>query len=96
MQRQGRRSQETIVQPWGRVLVPPQGIHIMSLSSSAELNPQQMEDANYLMKHSSEMIRRPPEATLEEPQKLIRRLPEDRLKECRPCTHPDPYQQPCP
>ena len=26
MQRQGRSSQETIVQPWGRVLVPPQGI----------------------------------------------------------------------
>ena len=34
MQRQGRGSQETIVQPWGRVLVPPQGIHItISLSS---------------------------------------------------------------
>ena len=33
MQRQGRRSQETTVQPWGRVLVPPQGIHItISLS----------------------------------------------------------------
>ena len=27
MQRQGRKRQETIVQPWGRVLVPPQGIH---------------------------------------------------------------------
>ena len=25
MQRQARNSQETIVQPWGRVLVPPQG-----------------------------------------------------------------------
>ena len=33
MQRQGRNSQETIVQPWDRVLVPPQGIHItISLS----------------------------------------------------------------
>ena len=37
MQRQGRNSQETIPQPWGRVPVPPQGIHItISLSSSAD------------------------------------------------------------
>ena len=37
MQRQGRGSQETIVQSWGRVLVPPQGIHILiSLSCFAE------------------------------------------------------------
>ena len=37
MQRQGRNSQETIVQPWGRVLVPPQGIHITtSLSCFAD------------------------------------------------------------
>ena len=54
MQRQGRGSQETIVQPWGRVLALPQGIHIMlSLSSSAELKPHQMEEVSYLMKHSS-------------------------------------------
>ena len=40
MQRQGRNSQETIVQPWGRVLVLPRGIHTtISLSSSAELKP---------------------------------------------------------
>ena len=53
IQRQGRSSQKTIVQPWGRVLVPPQGIHItISLGSSAELNPQQMEDVNIL--HSRE------------------------------------------
>ena len=26
----------------------------------------------------------------------MRRPPEARLKECRPCTHPDPYQQPLP
>ena len=40
MQRQGRSSQETIVQPWGSVLVPPQGKHIrISLSSSTELKP---------------------------------------------------------
>ena len=33
MQRQGRNSQETVVQPWGRVLAPPQGMHIaISLS----------------------------------------------------------------
>ena len=45
---------ETVVQPSGRALVPPQGIYItISLSSSAELKPpQQMEDVNYLMKHS--------------------------------------------
>ena len=41
---------ETTAQPWDRVLVPPQGIHItVSLSSSAELKPQQMEDVNYLI-----------------------------------------------
>ena len=35
IQKQGRSSQETTVQPWGRVLVSPQGIHItISLSSS--------------------------------------------------------------
>ena len=40
MQRQGRSSQETIVQPWDNVLVPPQGIHMtMSLSSSVAQNP---------------------------------------------------------
>ena len=35
--RQGRNSQETIVQPWGRVLVPPWGIYItISLSCFAD------------------------------------------------------------
>ena len=35
--RQGRNSQETIVQPWGGVLVPPQGIYItISLSCFAD------------------------------------------------------------
>ena len=29
MQRQGRNSQETIVQPWGRVLEASQGIHMV-------------------------------------------------------------------
>ena len=37
MQRQGRSSQDKIVQPWGRVLVPPQGIHVtISLSCFAD------------------------------------------------------------
>ena len=40
MRRWGRRSQDTVVQPWGRVLVPPQGIHTtISLSSFTELKP---------------------------------------------------------
>ena len=39
MQRQGRSSQETIVQPWGRVLVPPQGIHIAISLSSLRTKP---------------------------------------------------------
>ena len=37
MQRQGRSSQETVVQPWGRVLAPPQEMHIaISLSCFAD------------------------------------------------------------
>ena len=37
-QRQGRRSQETMVLPWSRVLVPPQGVHItVILNSSTKL-----------------------------------------------------------
>ena len=40
MQRKRNSSQETIVQPWGRGLVPPKKIHItISLSYSAELTP---------------------------------------------------------
>ena len=40
MLRQGRSGQETIVQPWGRVLVPPQGIHIrVSFELFIELKP---------------------------------------------------------
>ena len=53
IQRQGRGSQETIADLWGRVLAPPQGTHTISLSSSSEIKPQKMEDVNYLMKHSS-------------------------------------------
>ena len=49
MQKQGRSSQETIVQPWDRVLVPPQGIYrTISLSSSAGTKvPTQVEDSNF-------------------------------------------------
>ena len=49
MQRQRRRSQETIVQPWGRVLVLPEGRYItISLSSSAGTKaPAQVEDDNF-------------------------------------------------
>ena len=39
MQRFGRSSQETTMQTWGSVLVPPQGIYIVSLSSFTELKP---------------------------------------------------------
>jgi len=35
MQRQGRNSQETMIQVWGRVLVPSQGIHIIIQASYA-------------------------------------------------------------
>ena len=85
VQRQGRNSQETTVQPWDRILVQSQGIHItISLSSSAELKPPPMED---VPERSSQF---------DNLEKFIRRPPEARLKECRPCTHPDPYQQPCP
>ena len=40
-----------MVQPWGRVLVPPQGIYItVSLTSSAETkSPTQVEDGNFRM-----------------------------------------------
>ena len=53
MQRQGRSSQETAVRPWGKVLVPPHGIHVtVSLTSLQNEDPQQMEDVSVL--HSRE------------------------------------------
>ena len=69
MQRPGRNSLETIVPPWGRVLVPPQGIYItVSLSSSTNWNPQQMEDINEVFfipkEGSSEPILGPPKHQL--------------------------------
>ena len=33
MHRQGRNSQETGIQPWGRILAPSQGIYIMMQAS---------------------------------------------------------------
>ena len=49
MQKQRRSSQETTVQLWGRVLVPPQGLYItISLSSSVGTKvPTQVEDGNF-------------------------------------------------
>ena len=81
-----------MVQLWGRVLVLPQGIHLtICLSASAELKPQQMEDVNLL---KPLFIPERLQVDNEEPQKLIRRPPEARLKECRPFIHLDPYQPP--
>ena len=50
MQRQGRRSQETIVQPWGRVLVPPQELYItISLSCLADTEVPQVGEVNCML-----------------------------------------------
>ena len=53
MQKQRRNNQETIVQRWGRVLVPPQGIYItISLISSAGTKAlTQVEDGNFQAEH---------------------------------------------
>ena len=49
VQRHGRSSQEATVQPRGRGLVPPQGIHgAVVLSSFRNENPKQMEDVSIL------------------------------------------------
>ena len=51
MQKQRGSSQEAIVQPWGRVLVPPQGLYqyiTIPLSSSAGTKaPSQAEDGSF-------------------------------------------------
>ena len=83
---QGRSSKETIRQPWGRVVVSPQGLH------RAKLKLQQREDVGCLKKQSS-FQRRSQFDNLEK-QRSIRRPSKARLKECGPRTHPDPYQQP--
>ena len=87
MQRRGRGSQETIEQPGGRVLILLQEAHrTMSLSSSAELKPQQVEDVNYVMKRSS-FWRKGHSLVTRRTTELIRRTPEARLKDCRTCRH---------
>ena len=75
-------------QPGGRVLAPPQGIHItVSFELFIELKPP----INGRYQRSS-FQRRPPEARLKELEKLIRRSLEARLR-----LHiPDPYQQSLP
>ena len=49
MQKPRKGSQETIGQPWGRVLVPPQGIYItISLSFSIGIKaPTRMDNSNF-------------------------------------------------
>ena len=44
-----RSSRERKVQPWGRVLVPPQGTHrtLSSISSIGTKAPTQIEDGNF-------------------------------------------------
>ena len=71
MQKQGRSSQETAVQIWGRVLAQPQGIHI-TISSEFFIKPP----INGSCQHSS-FQRRLPKAQLKEPEKFIKRLLED-------------------
>ena len=52
MKKQRKSSQETILQCWGRVLVPPQGTYItVSLSSSARTKaPTHVEGGNYMLR----------------------------------------------
>lgn len=60
---EAREEQSRILHPWARVLVPPLGVYV-SLSSSAELTPQQVKGVNYMMKHSSFQKGGPPEPVL--------------------------------
>ena len=47
MKKQRRSSQETIVQPWGRVLVPPQELYISLNFSIGTKAPTQVKDGNF-------------------------------------------------
>ena len=88
MQRQGRSSQETIVQGPGRVLVCLKGYmkqHPLAVYRTSGSLP-----TNGRCQHSP-LQRRPPETRLKELEELIKRLPEIRLKEWRPCTYPKPH-----
>ena len=87
MQKQGRSSQETAVQIWGRVLAQPQGIH-RTISSEFFMKPP----INGSCRHSS-FQRRLPKAQLKEPEKLIKRSLENRSK-YRHCTHPNLISNP--
>ena len=80
-QRQGRSSQETIVQPWGRVLALPQGYtEQYPWDHLQKENPHHVEDVNFLMKHSSFQRR----SQFDNLDKLIRRPPEARRKDAGP------------
>ena len=54
-----------------------------------------MEGINYFIKHFS-FQREVHSLMTSRTTETHEETPETRLKECRPCTHPDPYQQPCP
>ena len=94
MQRQERSSQETIVQPSGRVLVPPRGIHrAISLRSSAELKLPTNGRRNTLDKVSF-ISERSQFGNPENQRSLSRDHLKPDQKNAGP-VHPDPYQQPC-
>ena len=76
MQRQRRSSQETIVKPWSRVLIPLNNIIKLFIEVKFSTNGRCFSQ------------RIPPKARLKELQKQIKRWPETRLEEYRPFTHP--------
>ena len=82
MQKQGRGSQEIIVQAWGRVLVPLQGIHITNSLSSLRC-----QHSSYQRKTTWGYIKGTRDRS-------SRRLLETRLEECRPCTRPNLISNP--
>ena len=98
MQRQGWGSQETLVQPWEQGPgSSSRDIHnnIFELYWRTKTPNKWKMLVNSLLKHSSfqkECHSLITSGTTE----LIRRPSEARLKECRPWTHPNLYQQPHP
>ena len=55
MQRQGRNSQETIVQSWGMVLILTQGIHVTIFLSSSAMSRTQLSNFTFSFHfHASE------------------------------------------
>ena len=83
MQRQGRSSQKTIVLLGQKPGSNSRDVHNSVFELFTELKPP----TDGRCQHFS-FQRKPPKAKLSEPEKIIRRLPEIRLKEKRPCTHP--------